>query len=137
MVYNMCGSKCDDCTLRRKAELFDPSALQIIAFIGGVPHRKGFAWECAIVDDGAEQFILAHAFKQKSDSGAVLDQRTERILAVDVIDLDFGVMFGVIEQKGLQCAHGQLLHGVGNRKHRVARLGHTHYALCGGSAVLF
>ena len=88
-------------------------ALQVVTLIGGVTHGEGFAWESAIVDDGAEELVLAHSLKEEAHGGVILDQRAQGILAVDVIHLHFGMLLGVQIEEALKRANRQLLYGMG------------------------
>ena len=47
--------------------LFNFSALEVVAFILGVAHREGLARQCAVADDRLKQLIFGHTVEKEAD----------------------------------------------------------------------
>lgn len=82
-------------------------ALQIEAFVPGVAHGEGFAGECAVEKDCAEQVSLFHGREQKADIPRRTAQVADYVVAVYVVHPAAGLL-AVGVNKELERAHRQI-----------------------------
>lgn len=58
-----------------------------------VIHREGLAWQGAIQDDGFEKRELGNRGQVNAQVTGLLAELTGDVVAVDIVDLRFGVRF--------------------------------------------
>ena len=93
----------------------DFPAFHIESFFSRFTHRKCFARQSTIQNDGLEEIGLAHGRQDKPEVAGNLSQSGDCVPAMHVIDLFKPTCFLPIIQEGLQCANRQ----VGGRSRKM------------------